>query len=80
MTVKTIKNVDERVWREFKTLAAQEKQNMGTLLKKLVDEYKKENQHVWDNLLNHGRIISEIESKKLLRAQQKLRKESTFRI
>ena len=78
-TVKTIKDVDEDAWHEFKSIAARNKMNMGKLLGKMVSEYKEKNENYWDKILNSGKILSDKEANDMEKLVKQLRKEKGFR-
>ncbi|MBI2208823.1 hypothetical protein HYU50_04990 [Candidatus Woesearchaeota archaeon] len=78
-SVKTIKGVDEETWSEFKSLAAKDKVNMGSLFEKMVVEYKKKSNEFWDDVLKGPKIITDGEAKAMGEAVKKIRKEHGFR-
>jgi hypothetical protein len=62
--VKTIKGVDEDVWAEFKSIAAEEKKNMGVLFEDIIKFYKeKKSKKVWENILTVKEPMNEYEAK-----------------
>ena len=63
--VKTIKNVDERTWGEFKHLAARNKVKLGTFFKSLVHNHERRNNSFWDTILNCERILSDKEAEEM---------------
>ncbi|MAE49389.1 hypothetical protein CMI48_01030 [Candidatus Pacearchaeota archaeon] len=78
-TVKTIRNVNEETWRELKTLAAKRRVPLGTLLKNMITEYKKETNNAWDAILNTEKIISDEEAEDLEEITKGMRKEKGWR-
>lgn len=78
-TVKTIKNVNEDVWLEFKSIAARNKMNMGKLFEDMVGEYKRKTKEFWDDILKGPPVISEEEAKAMEETTKRIRKEYGFR-
>ncbi len=78
-SVKTIKDVEESSWHEFKGIAARNKLKMGALFGKMVEDYKEENAAVWNKILNPGKILSDEEAGDMEKTVAKLRKERGFR-
>lgn len=78
-TVKTIKDVDEEAWLEFKSIAARNKMKMGKLFEEMVDEYKERSKDVWNAILNPGKILSDKEADYMEEIVKKIRKEKGFR-
>lgn len=78
-TVKTIKDVDEEAWLEFKSIAARNKMRMGKLFEEMVDEYKERSSAIWNNVLNPGKILSDKEAEDMEKLVGNLRKEKGFR-
>lgn len=78
--VKTIKGVDDETWSSFKTIAAKNRVNMGTLFKEMVSGYKSGSKDVWSELLSGKRLISDKEAKRMEAVVRRLRKEHGFRI
>ena len=62
-TVKTIKDVDEDKWLEFKSIAARNDMKMGKLFEEMVEEYKKKTNDFWEEILKGPAAISEKEAK-----------------
>ena len=77
-TVKTIKEVDDNVWADFKSLAAKSKMKNGKFFEMLVEGYKKRRDDVWDEILNPGKILSGNEAKDIEETVKKLRAERGF--
>ena len=77
--VKTIKNVDEETWAEFKGLAARHKVKLGTFLKTIVKEHEKSSAFFWDKVLLGEKILSDKEAEELERFFRQVRKEHGFR-
>jgi hypothetical protein len=78
-TVKTIKDVNEDTWLEFKSMAARNKMKMGKLFEDMVDDYKKETKKFWDDILKGPPTISEGEAKAMEETVKEIRKEYGFR-
>jgi len=78
-TVKTIKDVDEEAWFEFKSIAAKNNMKMGKLFEKMVEEYKKKSKRFWDEILKGEPILSKEEADSMMETVTKLRKEYGFR-
>ena len=79
MEVKTIKNVDEETWREFKTLAVKNNVKMSSLLRIMIKEFEKNNKDFWDEILNGEKLMSDKEAEEMKVITMKLRKERGFR-
>jgi hypothetical protein len=79
MEIKTIKGISEEKWIKLKMLAAKNKITMGKLVENMIDEYEKENEKFWKEILNAGKIISDKEAEELLEVSKKIRKEWGFR-
>lgn len=77
--VKTIKNVDERTWGEFKHLAGRNKVKLGTFFKSLVHNHERRNKTFWDTILNCEKILSDKEAEEMEEVTTKIRKEYGFR-
>ena len=77
--VKTIKNIDERTWGEFKHLAARNKVELGTFFKNLVHNYERRSTLFWDTILNNEKILSDREAEEMEAATKRVRKEYGFR-
>ena len=78
-TVKTIKDIDENTWFEFKSLAAKSRMKTGKFFEKLVEEYKNKTDATWDKILNAGKILSDKEAQDMENFVKKLRNERGFR-
>jgi len=78
--VKTIKDIDNETWHEFKDLAAQNNVKMGLLFKSMVHNYKKNAEKTWHKILNSGKILSDEDAADLRQKSQKIRKEYGFRV
>ncbi|MBI4147924.1 hypothetical protein HY490_01405 [Candidatus Woesearchaeota archaeon] len=76
--VKTIKNVGDDTWAEFKGLAAQHKVKMGTLFKTLIQEYKRKSPF-WEEILEGEKILSEKEARELEKVVHAVRQDCGFR-
>lgn len=79
MGLKTIKDVDEKTWNEFKSLAAKRGVRMGKLLEHMVDSYVKNSRHKWEMLLNGEKLLSKVEADEMKKIVRELRNEKGFR-
>ena len=79
-TVKTIKNVDDQTWAQFKSIAAQNNVKAGQMLKRLVDDYQKHAKGWWEKILAHKPILSAKEYDEMEARMKKMRKEYGWRI
>ena len=77
-TVKTIKDVNEEDWSEFKSIAARNRMKMGNLFGRMVEEYKK-SKNFWDEILRGPAILSKEDADAMLNTVKKIRKEYGFR-
>jgi len=80
MAVKTIKDVDEYIWREFRSLAARDNVKMGRLFEMMVEEYKKRRAKVWDEILKGKPGLSKKDADAMLKTVASLLKECGFPI
>ena len=78
-TTKTMKDVEEEDWLEFKSMAAKNGIKMGKLFGILIKNYNTRKDESWDHILNPKHTISEQDAKRILRRVKKLRKEYGFR-
>lgn len=79
MTLKTIKNVGEEKWAEFKSLSAKTGVPMGKLLENMIDSYPKHRDEVWDRILHGGKNLSDKETAEMKMVVSSLRKEKWFK-
>jgi len=79
MEVKTIKDVDEETWREFKAIAAKNNVKMSSLLKIMIKEFEKNSKDFWNEILNGEKLMSDKEAEEMKILTIKLRKEKGFR-
>ena len=77
--VKTIKDVDDATWAEFKSLASRNRVKLGAFFKTVLDEYEKNADAFWDEVLRGEKILSDAEAKALESAAKRIRKEYGFR-
>lgn len=77
--VKTIKNVDERTWGEFKHLAARNEVKLETFFKSLVHSYERRNVIFWDKILNNEKILSDKEAEEIEKVIKRVRGKGGFR-
>ncbi len=79
MTLKTIKGINEDSWLEFKSIAARNGMNMGTLFEQMLEEYKKKPEEAWKVILHSGKILSDKDAKEMEKITRKTREEYGFR-
>lgn len=77
--VKTIKDVSEETWAEFKGLAARSGAKLGVFFRTLVDDYEKQTSSFWKDLLEGEKVLSEKEAVEMEKAIIAIRKEYGFR-
>ena len=77
--VKTIKDVKEEDWLEFKAMAAKNGIKMGKLFGILIKNYKTRKDDLWDYALNPKHTISSKDAEEMHKRVKKLRKEYGFR-
>lgn len=77
--VKTIKDIDEETWAEFKSLAAKNKLKLGIFFKMILKEYEKNNRDFWDRILNGEKILSDEEAEDMEKIVKKIRNERDWR-
>jgi hypothetical protein len=75
MPVKTIKDVDEEAWTEFKSIAAKNKMKMGKLFETMVEDYKGKIGNFWDEILKGPALLSKEEADAMLGTVKRIRKE-----
>lgn len=78
--IKTIKDIDEESWAEFKSLAAANKLKLGIFFRNILEEYKKTRKVFWKEILYGEKILSDKEAEDLQNVVKHVRKESGFRI
>jgi len=78
-TIKTIKDVDEEAWLEFKSIAARNNVKMGKLFGNIVKDYKEKSKNIWDEILKGPKILSDDEAEAMLETARAIRKEHGFR-
>ena len=79
MEIRSIKNVDEETWREFKAIAAKHNVKMSSLLKIMIKEFEKNSKDFWNEILNGEKLMSDKEAEEMKILTIKLRKEKGFR-
>lgn len=77
--VKTIKDVDEGTWAEFKSMAARDRVKLGPFFKVLVNEHKKVSTAFWNAILKGEKILSDDEAEAMIKTVKRLRQEYGFR-
>ncbi len=78
--IKTIKDVDDKTWMEFKHIARKHNVKLGTLFKSLVRNYEQRNASWWNTILNHEKILSDKEAEEFEIVTKRMRAEGGFRI
>ncbi len=79
MTTKTIKNIDEEDWNEFKSRAAKANVSLGTYFKVMLEESEKKTEEFWDDILSGEKVLDDEEAEKLTDEIERLREERGFR-
>jgi len=79
MEIKTIRDVDEGTWNEFKAMAAKSNLKMSLLLKIMVKELERKSEDFWSKILKEGKKLSENEAEGMLKISESSRKERGFR-
>ena len=79
MEIKTIRDVDEGTWNEFKAMAAKSNLKMSLLLKIMVKELERKSEDFWSKILKEGKKLSENEAEDMLKISENSRKERGFR-
>ncbi len=80
MEIKTIKGISRERWMEFKALAAGRNVPLGVLFEVMLENYEKNGELVWNEILRGEKIISDREADELYGCVKKLRKDKGFRI
>ena len=80
MNSKSIKDIDDQTWLEFKSLAAKYNLKHGEFFKMLLKDYEKDRQEFWNKILNGEKILDDDEANELLKLIMKGRKEYGFRL
>ena len=79
MEIRSIKDVDEETWREFKALAAKNNLKMSLLLKMMVNKFEEEGKDFWKKILNRKINLSNKEAEEMKNIILESRKERGFR-
>ena len=79
MEIKTIRDVDEGTWNEFKAMAAKSNLKMSLLLKIMVKELERKSEDFWSKILKEGKKLSKDEAGDMLKISESSRKERGFR-
>ena len=79
MEIRSIKDVDEETWKEFKALAAKNNLKMSLLLRMMINNFDKDSRDFWKNVLNRKKNLTEEEADKMMRITIESRKEKGFR-
>ena len=79
MEVKTIKGISDEKWIKLKIIAAKHKIAMGKLVENMIDNYEKQNEKFWNEILSGEKRISEEEAEIMQKIVSKSRKEWGFR-
>ncbi len=79
-TVKTIKDVDDQTWAQFKSIAAANNAKTGQMLKIIVDDYQKRAAGWWERVRAQKPVLSKKECDELEASVKRIRKEYGWRI
>ena len=79
METKSIKDVDEETWKDFRALAIKNNIKMSILLKLMVDEFEKNSKNLWREVLSKKRSLTDKEADDIEKIVKKMRKEKGFR-
>ncbi len=79
MTTKTIKNIDEEDWNEFKSRAAKANVSLGTYFKVMLEESEKKTEEFWDKVFSSEKMLEDEEAEELAKEIKRLREERGFR-
>ena len=79
MALKTIKNVEEETWHEFKTLTVRSHLTMGELLKKMLESYESNSKNFWNEILAGNKILSDKDVEEIKSDIKLIREEHGFR-
>jgi len=79
MEVKTIKGISDEKWIKLKIIAAKHKIAMGKLVENMIDNYEKQNEDFWQEILSGEKRISDKEAEEMQKIASKSRKEWGFR-
>ena len=79
MEVKTIKGISDEKWIKLKIIAAKHKIAMGKLVENMIENYEKQNEDFWNEILSGEKRISEKEAEIMQKIVSKSRKEWGFR-
>ena len=79
MEIKTIRDVDENTWNNFKALAAKSNLKMSLLLKIMVKETEKKSEIFWKKILDRNKMLSDKEAEIFEKDLELSRKERGFR-
>ena len=75
MEIRSIKNVDEETWREFKAIAAKNNVRMSSLLRIMIKEFEKNSKNFWNEILNGEKLMNDKEAEEMKILTIRLRKE-----
>lgn len=79
MEIRSIKDVDERTWREFKSLAVKNNLKMALLLKIMINEFGKQSDDFWNKILKSEKNLSDEEADDMFNILEESRNEIGFR-
>lgn len=79
MEIKTIRNVDDETWKNFKVLSTKAGVSMAILLKLMVSEFEKINKKFWSSFLSGEKLLTDEEAEDMIKISIGLRKERGFR-
>ena len=79
MEIRSIKDVDDETWMEFKSLAIKNNLKMSVLLKMMVNKFENEEKVFWKKILNRKKNLTDEEAGIINRVVLESRKEKGFR-
>ena len=80
MELRSIKDVDEKTWKEFKALAIKNNLKMSLLLKMMISEFENKGRDFWRKIISENKNLTEDEAEDMIKITAKIRKEKGFRI
>jgi methionyl-tRNA synthetase len=77
--VKTIKDIDNKTWNEFKDFAAVNNMKLGAFFKTLVKEHEKNTKEFWKSILECEKVLTDDEAEDMEKIIKNSRKDYGFR-
>ena len=65
METKSIKDVDEETWKDFRALAIRNNMKMSILLKLMVNEFQKNSRDFWKDIISRKKSLSNEEAESI---------------